>query len=91
MASSEGPNCITVWAWLVVLLVVSLGAVYLPFSQAITVSMIFIVAVAKAVLVAANFMHLRSEQRLIHIVAIGPVLLFIILTLGLIPDIGYNR
>ncbi len=91
MASAERPNYVAVWVWLVVLLVVSLGAVYLPFSQAATVSMIFIVAAAKAVLVAANYMHLKFEQRLIHVVAIAPILLFVILTLGLLPDMVYNR
>ncbi|MDZ7345080.1 MAG: cytochrome C oxidase subunit IV family protein [candidate division KSB1 bacterium] len=85
------PNYVAVWAWLVLLLAVSLAVVYLPFSQAITVSMIFIVAAVKAFLVAANFMHLRFEKRLIHAIAIVPVVLFIILTIALLPDIVYNR
>jgi len=84
-------NYVAVWVWLVVLLVVSLGAVYLPFSQAATVSMIFIIAAVKAVLVAMHYMHLKSEERLIHAIAVVPVVLFVILVLGLLPDIAYSR
>lgn len=85
------PNYVAVWAWLVVLLMVSLAAAYLPFPQAATISVIFTVAVVKALLVAANFMHLRFEQRLIRAIAIVPVLLFLALTLALMPDIVFNR
>jgi caa(3)-type oxidase subunit IV len=90
-AAHARPNYVAVWAWLVLLLVVSLAVVYLPFSQTITVSMIFIVAAVKAFLVAANYMHLRFEKRLIHAIALVPVVLFVILTIALLPDIVYNR
>jgi caa(3)-type oxidase subunit IV len=85
------PNYVAVWAWLVFLLVISLLAVYLPFSQAITVTLIFTVAVVKAFLVVANFMHLRFETRWIHAIALVPVVLFIIMTIALVPDVVYNR
>lgn len=85
------PNYIAVWAWLVFLLVISLAAVYLPFSQTITVSIIFLVAAVKAFLVVVNFMHLKFEERLVRLIAVIPVIFFIIMTLALIPDIVYNR
>lgn len=85
------PNYVAVWVWLVFLLIVSVAAAYLPFPHVATVSVIFAVAVAKALLVAANYMHLRFEERLIRTIAIVPVVLFLILTLTLIPDIVYNR
>ncbi len=85
------PNYIAVWAWLVFLLVISLLAVYLPFSQTVTVSLIFTVAVVKAFLVAVHFMHLRFESRWIHAIALVPVVLFIIMVVALVPDIVYNR
>ncbi|RMF57493.1 MAG: caa(3)-type oxidase subunit IV [Calditrichaeota bacterium] len=84
----ERPNYVAVWAWLVLLLGISLAAVFLPFSQTLTVTFIFIVAAVKAFLVAANYMELRFEKRFIWYIAIIPVLLFIIMTLTLIPDIG---
>jgi caa(3)-type oxidase subunit IV len=85
------PNYVAVWAWLVFLLIISLAAVYLPFSQTATITMIFVVAAVKAFLVAANYMHLRFEKRLIHAIAIVPVILFIILTIALMPDIVYHQ
>jgi cytochrome c oxidase subunit 4 len=85
------PNYVAVWAWLVFLLLISLAAVYLPFSQAVTITLIFVVAAVKAFLVVVNFMHLKFEQRLVHLIAIVPVVLFIIMTVTLIPDIVYNR
>jgi cytochrome c oxidase subunit 4 len=85
------PNYVAVWAWLLFLLIISLAAVYLPFSQQITVSIIFLVAAVKAFLVVVNFMHLKFEQRLVRLIAVVPVIFFIIMTIALIPDIVYNR
>ncbi len=85
------PNYIVIWAWLVFLLAISVVAVYLPFSQWITVTFIFVVAAVKAVIVAMYFMHLKFEESLVRYIAIIPVLLFIIMTLSLIPDTVYNR
>lgn len=85
------PNYFAIWAWLVFLLVLSLLAVYLPFSQTVTVTLIFAVAVVKAFLVVVNFMHLRFESRWIHAIALVPVVLFIIMTITLIPDIVYKH
>jgi hypothetical protein len=50
------PNYVVVWAWLVFLLGISPAAVYLPFSQTVTVTLIFVVAAVKAFLVVVNFM-----------------------------------
>jgi hypothetical protein len=36
-------------------------------------------------------MHLRFESRWIHAIALVPVVLFIIMTVSLIPDVVYNR
>lgn len=90
-SAHQRPNYVVVWLWLVGLLVISLAAVYLPFSQAATVTMIFVVAVVKAFLVVTNFMHLKFEQKWIKTIALVPVVLFIIMTIALIPDIAYNR
>jgi caa(3)-type oxidase subunit IV len=90
-AEHDRPNYVVVWAWLLLLLGFSLAAVYLPFSQPVTVLVIFVIAGVKAFLVAANFMHLKLEQRLINTVAIAPVVLFVILTLTLLPDIVYSH
>ncbi len=46
---------------------------------------------AKALLVAANYMHLRFEPRLIYAIAIAPIVLFLGLTLALVPDIVFGH
>jgi len=84
-------NYTAVWAWLLGLLFISVFAVYLPFSQGLTITFIFVVAAVKACIVAVYFMHLKSETRLIRYIAITPVVLFVIMILSLMPDTVYNR
>jgi caa(3)-type oxidase subunit IV len=55
------------------------------------VALIFATAVAKATLVALNYMHLKFESRLIYGLAIVPVLFVIGLTLALFPDFVFHR
>ncbi len=90
-AKHEHPKYVAIWAWLLLLLFLSVAAVYQPFSQGMVVAFIFIVAGVKAGLVAVYFMHLKFEESLVRYIALIPVLLFIIMTLTLIPDIVYNR
>ncbi len=85
------PNYVAVWAWLVLLLAISVAAVYLPFSHGLTIAFIFIVATVKACMVAVYFMHLKFEESLVRYIAAVPLLLFLIMTLTLIPDIVYNH
>ncbi|MBT3270796.1 caa(3)-type oxidase subunit IV [Candidatus Poribacteria bacterium] len=91
MATESHTNYTAVWAWLLVLLFVSVGAVYLPFSGAITVAFIFLVAAVKAVMIAVYFMHLKDETQLIRALLWVPVAFFIIMTLALVPDIVVDR
>lgn len=86
----DHPNYFMVWVVLLLLLVVSLAAVYMPFSQTLTVILIFVIAAVKALLVASFFMHLKIEGKLILAIAIVPVILFVIMTISLLPDIVYN-
>jgi cytochrome c oxidase subunit 4 len=91
MATESHTNYTAVWAWLLVLLFVSVGAVYLPFSPAITVAFIFLVATVKAVMIAVYFMHLKDETQLIRALLWVPVAFFLIMTLALVPDIVVDR
>ena len=84
------PNYVAIWGWLILLLIISLAAVWLPFSSGVTITFIFVVAAVKAVIVATYFMHLQFENRLIRAIAIIPVILFIGMTLTLFPDIVFN-
>ncbi|MCZ7624691.1 MAG: cytochrome C oxidase subunit IV family protein [Candidatus Methylomirabilis sp.] len=55
------------------------------------VGLIFVIASVKAVLVALNYMHLKSENWLIYALAIVPVLLVVAMILVLFPDIVYRH
>ena len=85
------PNYVTIWVWLLVLMAVSLAATLLPSGRAIGVTVIFATALAKALLVALNYMHLRFEPRLIYAIALIPVLFVLVLAAALFPDFVFRR
>lgn len=85
------PNYVAVWGWLVALMIVGLAASFLPGTRALAVALIFATAVAKALLVALNYMHLRFEPRLIYAIAIVPVLFVLVLMVALFPDFVFRR
>jgi len=63
----------------------------LPLGRTLVIALIFAIAGIKAVLVALNYMHLKSENRLIYVMAIVPVVLVVALTLILFPDIVFRH
>ncbi len=75
-----------IFYWLVGLAAISvIGSVFhLPVK--LVNALVFGIAFVKASLVAWNFMHLKSEGRLIYMIALIPVVLFIILVTLLVPD-----
>ena len=85
------PNYVAIWVWLVVLMVAGVLATRLPLGKSAINNLIFAIAAVKAVLVALNYMHLRSESWLIYALAIIPVLLVVALTLVLFPDIVFHH
>lgn len=83
------PNYFVVWIWLVGLVVISVVAsMALPKSLALL--LIFAVAVAKALLVVLNYMHLKYEKALLYAIAIVPVVIVIILLFVLFPDFVFH-
>lgn len=85
------PNYVAIWVWLVVLMVAGVLATRLPLGKSAINNLIFAIAAVKAVLVALNYMHLRSENWLIYVLAIVPVLLVVAMTFVLFPDIVFHR
>ncbi len=80
------PDYVAIWVWLVVLMVAGVLASYLPLGRSAVVVLVFLIAAAKASLVALYYMHLKFESGLICALAIIPVVLVIGLTLLLFPD-----
>ena len=92
MASGPAqPGYVTIWAWLVALLVVSLFANYLPGGRTVALLLIFGMALVKTLLVAWNFMHLRWEPRFIYALALLPVLFVLGLLIALFPDFVFRH
>ncbi len=85
------PSNVTVWVWLLTLLVLGIAAAYLPASKDLILTLVFGVALFKAVLVARHFMHLRAEHALIYTIIAVPLLLAIGFAISLIPDIIINH
>jgi len=81
------PNYVAIWVWLVVLMLAGVLITLLPLDRSAVVGLIFAVATVKAVLIALNYMHLKSESWLIYALAIVPVLLVVAMILVLFPDI----
>lgn len=82
-----GLSDVTVWVWLVVLLIAEVVAILLPVAKVAILLVVFGAAVWKAALVARDYMHLKSEHILIYAIAGVPVLLVLGFALMLIPDI----
>ncbi len=91
MTARAQPNYVAIWIWLLVLMGASLAASALPVGRGLAAAAIFGAAVAKALLVALNYMHLRFEGRLIVAVATVPVLFAVVLALALFPDFVLGR
>ena len=85
------PNYVAVWGWLIALMIAGLAASFVPGARAFAVALIFATAVAKALLVARNYMHLRFEPQLIYAIAIVPLLFVLVLIVALFPDFVFHR
>jgi len=81
------PNYIGVFWWLLVLTVIELGVIYLPIAKIAIATMLVVLAVSKAALVALYFMHLKFERLTLGLVALSPFILCVFLILMLMPDI----
>jgi len=84
------PNYTAVWLWLLGLMGLGVAASFLPGGRTFAVVVIFAVAFIKAILVAANFMHLRFEPPLIYAFVLIPLLFLVVLAAALFPDFVWH-
>src|SRR3954471_14122052 len=85
-------NYYAIFGALVVLTIVTVLVAFHRFhSEAINLLLAMIVAVSKATLVALFFMHLKFEGKLIYTIFIVPLMLCVLLTVALIPDVLLNH
>jgi len=82
----EHPNYIKIWYWLLVLLAISIAGPMLEIP-AVTIITAFGIAVVKSFLVAANFMHLKFEKKIIWFLLILSICLLGVFFFGVGSDI----
>ena len=82
------PNYMGIFWVLLVLTVVEVGITFLGLPKMLLASLLVILAVWKAALVAMYFMHLKFERKTLAMIAIVPFILCLFLILMLLPDIG---
>ena len=82
---------IAIWLCLVVLVGAGLWASALPVPKIAVLLLVFGIAVVKASMVMRDYMHLKFETLIIHLIALIPILLIIGLALVMIPDIARHR
>ena len=80
------PNYWMVWLVLLILTIVELAVAKSPMPKAAVVVSLCGLALAKAAMVAAYFMHLKFEKKALILVVMSPLVLSAILYIGLVPD-----
>jgi cytochrome c oxidase subunit 4 len=82
----EEPNYIAVWIWLGVLTAVEIWVANTGLHKMVILSSLIGLALAKAVMVAMYFMHLRFERGTLALIALTPPVLLLLLTFAVYPD-----
>jgi cytochrome c oxidase subunit 4 len=85
-AAHKHPNYMAIFWWLAILTVVELAVVFMPMSKITIGVLLCALALAKAALVAAYFMHLKFETKTLTWIAFTPLAIAILLIFVLMPD-----
>jgi cytochrome c oxidase subunit 4 len=80
------PNYMGIWVALLVLTILEVGVTYTPIGRSLMILSLILMALAKAGLVAAYFMHLKFERWVLVGVVLSPLILSGILGVALMPD-----
>ena len=80
------PNYVKIWIWLLVLLALSVAGPMLEIPT-LTIITAFGIAIVKAFLVAANFMHLKFEKKIIWFLLLMSICMLGVFFFGVAPDI----
>lgn len=83
------PNYVLIWFVLVLFTIISivLSKLLVPHAADVAILLLFVSAGIKATLVALNFMHLKFEKIWILALVIVPLIFFMFLIFGFMPDI----
>jgi cytochrome c oxidase subunit IV len=85
-------NYFMIFGLLIVLTVITVAVATQRFeNEFVNVCLALLIATIKATFVARYFMHLKFEGKLIWFIFVVPLLLCVLITCALIPDIGRGR
>lgn len=88
--SAEVRTYLMIFASLAVLTLMTVGVAYMHLPHAAGVVVALIIAALKVYLIAAFFMHLRGEGRLINYSVAACCVLVLILLVFVLPDLGIH-
>jgi len=89
-AEHKEPNYMNVFWALLVLTLAEVGIFYLHLPTVLMIVCLVAMALVKAGLVAAYFMHLALEKRTLALIVVSPLVLSAIIIIGLTPDSVFN-
>jgi len=89
-AEHKEPNYMGVFWALLVLTLAEVGIFYLHLPKVIMIVCLVSMALVKAGLVAAYFMHLALEKRTLALIVVSPLILSAVIIIGLTPDSVFN-
>ena len=84
------PSYIVIWVLLVLLFVASLGFSHFT-SLIVGVVFAFFIAIVKALMVCAWFMHLNVERRYVWVMMFLSLGAVLVMWMGIAPDVMENR
>ena len=77
---------VVTWVWLLVITGLEISVVFVGLAKTLVVTLLLILSLMKAGLIAAYFMHLRYERLNLVYVVLTPLILAVILFMGVAPD-----
>ena len=80
------PNYMAIFWWLAILTVIELAVVFAPLAKITIGVLLCALALGKAALVAAYFMHLKFETKTLTWIAFTPLAIAVLLIFVLMPD-----
>jgi cytochrome c oxidase subunit IV len=80
------PKYMVVWGVLALLMLFKVALTYMGLPKGLTVGLLVVVAIWKAMLVAMYYMHLRWEPRRLIVMVLAPLPLALILVLVVLTE-----
>ena len=81
---------LAIYGWLLGLTILEVGVVLAGWPKGVVASLLVSTAIAKALLIALYFMHLKFDRRVVWWIPGIPVVMGIVFVLALFPDIVFH-